>query len=83
MVLCSSCDGVPLKFQKKNGRASSLQHGLFEDSVDPAQNSLDNTFKMMTGVALSGNCNSPIQGKNRDLIRDFGLSWAFNNAAWI
>jgi hypothetical protein len=24
MVLCSSCDGVPLKFKKKNGRASSL-----------------------------------------------------------
>jgi hypothetical protein len=21
---CSSCDGVPLKFKKKNGRASSL-----------------------------------------------------------
>jgi hypothetical protein len=24
MVLCSSCDGVPLKFKKKNRRASSL-----------------------------------------------------------
>ncbi len=24
MVFCSSCDGVPLKFKKKNGRASSL-----------------------------------------------------------
>ncbi len=24
MVLCPSCDGVPLKFIKKNGRASSL-----------------------------------------------------------
>jgi hypothetical protein len=24
IVLCSSCDGVPLKFKKKNGRASSL-----------------------------------------------------------
>jgi hypothetical protein len=24
MVLCSSCDGVPLKFKKKNWRASSL-----------------------------------------------------------
>jgi hypothetical protein len=24
MVLCSFCDGVPLKFKKKNGRASSL-----------------------------------------------------------
>jgi hypothetical protein len=24
MVLCSSCDGVPLKFKKKNERASSL-----------------------------------------------------------
>jgi hypothetical protein len=25
MVLCSSCDGVPLKLKMKNGRASSLQ----------------------------------------------------------
>jgi hypothetical protein len=25
IVLCSSCNGVPLKFKKKNGRASSLQ----------------------------------------------------------
>jgi hypothetical protein len=24
MVLCSSCDGVPLKIKMKNGRASSL-----------------------------------------------------------
>jgi hypothetical protein len=24
MVVCSYCDGVPLKFKKKNGRASSL-----------------------------------------------------------
>jgi hypothetical protein len=24
MVFCSSCDGVPLKFKKKNGLASSL-----------------------------------------------------------
>jgi hypothetical protein len=24
MVLCSSCDGGPLKFKKKNGLASSL-----------------------------------------------------------
>jgi hypothetical protein len=24
MVFCSSCDGVPLKFKKKHGRASSL-----------------------------------------------------------
>jgi hypothetical protein len=24
MVFCSSCDGIPLKFKKKNGRASSL-----------------------------------------------------------
>jgi hypothetical protein len=24
MVLCFSCDGVPLKFKKKNGQASSL-----------------------------------------------------------
>jgi hypothetical protein len=24
MVLCSSCDGVPLKLKKKNGLASSL-----------------------------------------------------------
>ncbi len=25
MVLCSSCDGVPLKCKKNNGQASSLQ----------------------------------------------------------
>jgi hypothetical protein len=24
LVLCPSCNGVPLKFKKKNGRASSL-----------------------------------------------------------
>jgi hypothetical protein len=24
MVLCSSCDSVPLKFKKKNGQSSSL-----------------------------------------------------------
>jgi hypothetical protein len=36
MVLCFSCDGVPLKYKKKNGRASSLPpHGLFENSIDP------------------------------------------------
>jgi hypothetical protein len=28
MVLCSSCDGVPLKFKKKNGQASSLTECL-------------------------------------------------------
>jgi hypothetical protein len=28
-------------------------------------------FKSMTGVALSGSCNSPIQGEKRDLSRVF------------
>jgi hypothetical protein len=29
MVFCFSCDGVPLKFKKKNGRASSLPAKIF------------------------------------------------------
>jgi hypothetical protein len=29
MVFCFSCDGVPLKFKKKNGRASSLPAQIF------------------------------------------------------
>ncbi len=29
MVLYFSCDGVPLKFKKKNGRAYSLPAGIF------------------------------------------------------
>jgi hypothetical protein len=45
MVLCSSCDGVPLKFKKENGQASSFLGRLFELSIDPTQNSLENTFK--------------------------------------
>jgi hypothetical protein len=38
MVLCSSCDGVPLKIKKKNGRASSLlaKITLFELIIDPS-----------------------------------------------
>jgi hypothetical protein len=29
MVFCSSCDGVTLKFKKKNGRAFSLSARIF------------------------------------------------------
>jgi hypothetical protein len=36
-------------------------------------------FKIMTGVALSKSCNSPIQGKKHDLSCFFGLSCFFNN----
>jgi hypothetical protein len=43
MVLCSSCDVVPLKFKKKNGQASSLP-GLIELNIHHSQNLLDNTF---------------------------------------
>jgi hypothetical protein len=35
MVFCSSCDGVPLKFKKKNGQASSLPARIIEHSIDP------------------------------------------------
>jgi hypothetical protein len=45
MVLCSSCDGVPLKFKKKKGKAFSFEDGLFELSINPSKNSLDNTIK--------------------------------------
>jgi hypothetical protein len=45
LVLCYSCNGVPLKFKKKNGGPPVYQHGLFEHSIDPTKNSLDNTFK--------------------------------------
>jgi hypothetical protein len=46
MVLCSSHDGVPLKFKKKNGRASSLQGRiLFGPNLGPSLNSMDNTFQ--------------------------------------
>jgi hypothetical protein len=34
-VLCSSCDCVPLKFEKKNGQAPVYENGLFELSFDP------------------------------------------------
>jgi RNase P subunit RPR2 len=37
---CSSCDGVPLKFKKKNVRASSLPAQI----ISCYYNSLDNTF---------------------------------------
>jgi hypothetical protein len=30
MVLCSSCNGIPVKFKKKNGRASSLTAWIVE-----------------------------------------------------
>jgi hypothetical protein len=42
MVLCSSCDGVLLKFKKKKGGPLVYQHRLFELSIDPSNNSLDN-----------------------------------------
>jgi hypothetical protein len=45
MVLCSSCDGVPLKFKRKTVGPPVYQQGLFEHSIDPGKNSLDNTFK--------------------------------------
>jgi hypothetical protein len=35
MVLCSSCDGVPLTFKKKNGQASSFEDGLIERILTP------------------------------------------------
>jgi hypothetical protein len=54
MVLCSSGDGVPLKFKKKNGRPPVYQHGLFEHTIDPAYNSLDNTFKHFWTIFRGG-----------------------------
>jgi hypothetical protein len=36
MVLCSSCDVVPLKFKKKNGPASSLLAEIIEARIDPS-----------------------------------------------
>jgi hypothetical protein len=36
MFLCSSCDGVPGKFKKKNGGPSVYEDGLFELSIDPS-----------------------------------------------
>ncbi len=45
MVLYSSYDGVPLKFKKEKGRASSLPAGIIWAYYDPSWNSLDNTFK--------------------------------------
>jgi hypothetical protein len=36
MVLCPSCDGVPLKFKKKNGGPPVHQHTLFELSFAPS-----------------------------------------------
>ncbi len=39
MVFCSSCDGIPLKFKKKNFRVSPVyEDRLFELSIDPCQN---------------------------------------------
>ncbi len=35
MVICSFCDGVPLKFKKKTGGPPVYQYGLFEHSIDP------------------------------------------------
>jgi hypothetical protein len=35
LVLCSSCDGVPLKFEKKKSGPPVYQHELFEHSIDP------------------------------------------------
>jgi hypothetical protein len=51
MVFCSSCDGVPLKFKKKSGGPPVYQHGLFECSIDPCYNSLDNTFDIVTSTS--------------------------------
>ncbi len=48
MVLCPSCDGVPLKFKRKTGRPPVYQHRLFEHSIDPSQNLPDTTFKRST-----------------------------------
>jgi hypothetical protein len=46
MVSCSAHDGVPLKFKKKNGRASSLPRRiLFGPNLGPSLNSLNNTFQ--------------------------------------
>jgi hypothetical protein len=46
MVLCHSCDDVPLKGKKKNGRASSLPAGFLKPSIGPSYNLLDNTFNI-------------------------------------
>jgi hypothetical protein len=35
-VLCSSCDGVPLKVKMKTGVPPDYQHGLFELGIDPS-----------------------------------------------
>jgi hypothetical protein len=43
MVFCSSCDGVRLKFKKKNVQPQVYQHGLHELKIDPSKNSLDST----------------------------------------
>ncbi len=49
MVFCSSCDGVPLKFKKKNRRVFSLPARIFSSiCLDPSLNSLDNTFKELS-----------------------------------
>ncbi len=45
MVLCYVCYGVPLKFKEKTGGPPVYQSGVFELSIDPSWNSLDNTFK--------------------------------------
>jgi hypothetical protein len=36
MVLCFSCDGVPLKFKKKIAGPPVHDDGLFEPSIDPS-----------------------------------------------
>jgi hypothetical protein len=48
MVLCSSCDGVPLKSKKKTSGPPVYQDGLFELSIDRASNLLDNTYKKIS-----------------------------------
>ncbi len=47
MVLCSFCDGVPLKFEKKNGQASSLPARIIWAYYLPLLDSLDSTFKQL------------------------------------
>jgi hypothetical protein len=44
MVLCNSCDGVPLNSKRKTGGPPVYQHGLSGHSIDPDKNSLENTF---------------------------------------
>jgi hypothetical protein len=65
--------GCLTEFQFTTDKCPEVEFANFFDESRSSR-----LFKSMTGVALSGSCNSPIQGEKCNLSRDFHLESCFS-----